>query len=47
MSPPSAVTSWMEKSFEDGEINKDETLELISLVISMAGLDDKVKIKLD
>ena len=42
-----ALTRWMEESFADGKVNKEEALELISLIISAAGLDDKVIIKLD
>ena len=42
-----AVMRWMETSFADGKIDKKEALELISLIISVAGLDDKVVIKLD
>ena len=42
-----AMMAWMEKAFADGVIDKEESLELISMLISVAGLDDKVQIKLD
>ena len=42
-----ALTRWMEVSFADGKVDKEEALELISMIISVAGLDDKVVIKLD